>query len=111
MNSAILNTPIQPDLKEEVEKILSTLGLNTTQAITLFFEEIKSKQTLPFDLNIPNEETVAAMKDAQNNSHLEKVSIEQLKNQTRQLFGRHKHQLIIQGDIVSPLDVEWNALK
>ena len=84
MNTATINTPIQPDLKEEVEKILAKLGINTTQAITLFFEEIKSKQKIPFDLKIPNEETIAAMRDVQNKRHLEIVTIEQLKQQVTQ---------------------------
>jgi len=110
METVIINTQMKPDLKDEVEKILAKLGMSTTQAIILFFEEIKSKQTIPFDLNIPNEETIAAMQDAQHNFHLEKVSIEQLKNQTGRLFGRHKYQLTIQGDIVSPLEVRWKAL-
>jgi DNA-damage-inducible protein J len=81
MKTTIINAHIEPELKNEVEEILSQLGLTTTQAITMFFEQIKLKQGIPFELNIPNDETVASMKDAQANRDLQTTSIEQLRIQ------------------------------
>jgi len=37
MKSAIINARIKPELKTDVESILSQLGITTTQAITMFF--------------------------------------------------------------------------
>ncbi len=48
---------IEPKLKREVERILSTLGLTTTQAITLFFKQMELRKGLPFPVEIPNEIT------------------------------------------------------
>jgi DNA-damage-inducible protein J len=48
---------IEPTLKRNVETILAKLGLNTTQAITLFFKQMELKQGLPFPVELPNEET------------------------------------------------------
>ena len=79
VKTAIINARIRPELKGDVENILSQLGLTTTQAITLFFEQIRITQGIPFELKIPNDETVQAMKDARNNHELEEVSIEQLR--------------------------------
>jgi len=62
-----------------VEKILAQLGISTTQAITMFFEQIKLNRGIPFELKLPNEETQAAMEDARANRDLESVDVEQLK--------------------------------
>ncbi len=48
---------IEPELKEHVEKIFQRLGLNTTQALSLFYRQVELRNGLPFDVVIPNEET------------------------------------------------------
>lgn len=48
---------IEPELKHNVEEILSELGLTTTQAITLFFKQLELQKGLPFPIQLPNQET------------------------------------------------------
>ena len=48
---------IEPQLKSNVEEILSELGLTTTQAITLFFKQLELRKGLPFPIQLPNQET------------------------------------------------------
>jgi DNA-damage-inducible protein J len=79
MKTAIINARVNPDLKNDVEQILSHLGITTTQAITMYFEQIKMNRGIPFQLKIPNDETVQAMKDARANRNMEEVTIDQLK--------------------------------
>ena len=79
MKTAIVNARIKPELKGDVEQILSQLGITTTQAITMFFEQIRMNKGIPFQLQIPNDETVQAMMDARSGNGMEAVSIEQLK--------------------------------
>ena len=64
MKTAIINARVKPDLKEDVEKILSQLGITTTQAVTMFFEQIRLNQGIPFELKLPNQETIRSMEDA-----------------------------------------------
>ena len=52
--TAIIRAPVDPVLKEEVEDILQALGLSTTQAITLFYQQVRINQGLPFDARLPN---------------------------------------------------------
>lgn len=52
--TATIRAHIDPVLKEEVEDILHTLGLSTTQAITLFYQQVRISQGLPFDARLPN---------------------------------------------------------
>lgn len=56
--SAVVRARMEPELKEDVERILGLLGLNATQAITLFYRQVELHQGLPFEVALPNETTV-----------------------------------------------------
>ncbi len=79
MKTAIINARVKPDLKNDVEAILGKLGITTTQAITMFFEQVRINKGIPFELKIPSDETLQALEDARANRDLEAVSIEQLR--------------------------------
>ena len=55
--SAMIRARIEENLKEEVNKVFEELGLSTTEAITLFYKQIKLNNGLPFDVKIPNKTT------------------------------------------------------
>ncbi|MBX3178747.1 MAG: type II toxin-antitoxin system RelB/DinJ family antitoxin [Candidatus Hydrogenedentes bacterium] len=55
--SAVVRARMEPDLKENAEAILQRLGLNATQAITLFYRQVELRNGLPFDIAIPSETT------------------------------------------------------
>jgi DNA-damage-inducible protein J len=61
--SASIHARIEPELKEAAEAILKELGLNTTQAITLFYQQVSINQGLPFVLRIPNRVTRQTLDD------------------------------------------------
>ena len=50
--TAVVTTRIEPELKSEVEAILSELGLTTSQAILLYFKQIKRQRAIPFSLEV-----------------------------------------------------------
>jgi len=54
---------IEPELKAEVEKLFKQLGLSTTEAINLFYRQIKMRKGLPFDVVIPNKTTEKVFKE------------------------------------------------
>jgi len=68
--SAVVTARIDPDLKRSAEHVFTMLGLNTTQAITLFFKQVELQQGLPFVVRIPNETTRTALDEAQARSNL-----------------------------------------
>ena len=80
MKTAIINARVKPELKGDVEQILAQLGITTTQAITMFFEQIKMNRGIPFQLKIPNAETVIAMKEAREENKLENITLAELEN-------------------------------
>jgi DNA-damage-inducible protein J len=55
---------VEPELKREAEGVLKALGLNASEAITLFYRQVALRRGLPFEIRLPNELTRAAMRDA-----------------------------------------------
>ena len=64
--SAMIRARVGPGLKEDAESVFADLGLSATQAITLFYLQVKWYRGLPFELRLPNEATqhVFAQTDA-----------------------------------------------
>jgi len=62
--TTMITARIDPELKRDTEMVLKDLGLTTTQAITLFFRQIRMRKGLPFAVSIPNVETEQAIEDA-----------------------------------------------
>jgi DNA-damage-inducible protein J len=52
---------IEPKLKAEAESILSSLGMNASDAIRMFYKQVVLRKGLPFEVIIPNAETRRAM--------------------------------------------------
>ena len=61
--SASIHARIKPELKEEAEAILKELGLNATQAITLFYQQIRLNRGIPFAVRVPNDTTRQTLDD------------------------------------------------
>lgn len=59
------------ELKKQAEKLFNELGMNMTTAFNIFLRQAVRQQRIPFDvaLEIPNAETIAAMKEAERISH------------------------------------------
>jgi addiction module RelB/DinJ family antitoxin len=58
--STTIRARTSPELKEEVERILKKLGLNTTEAINMFFSQIRLCHGLPFEVRMPNSDAMIA---------------------------------------------------
>jgi DNA-damage-inducible protein J len=61
--TATVRARIKPDLKERAERVLRDLGLNPTQAITLFYRQVELHQGLPFEVVVPTEQTRQTFED------------------------------------------------
>ena len=68
--TAMITTRVDPDLKADAEKVLSKLGISTTEAINLILSQVRLRRGLPFDVKIPNKATLKAMKDAEEGRNL-----------------------------------------
>ena len=72
MATTNLNIRIDSDLKRQSEEIFNELGLNMSTALTVFLRQTVRSRGIPFDmrLNIPNEETIAAINDVNLNRNM-----------------------------------------
>ncbi len=70
--STNLNIRIDSDLKRDMEKIFSELGLTTTAAFNIFAKTVVRERRIPFDLdlNIHNNETLSVIRDVKNKKNL-----------------------------------------
>ena len=55
--TAMVRARIQPRLKDRAENVFHRLGLNATQAITIFYRQVELRDGLPFDVAIPTPTT------------------------------------------------------
>ena len=59
--SAFVQARIEPALKDGAKKVLSSLGLTETAAISLFYAQIVHQNGIPFELKLPNAATRTAL--------------------------------------------------
>jgi DNA-damage-inducible protein J len=64
MTDAIVKSRVEPGLKADAELVLEELGLSVSDVIRLTLRQIVARRGLPFDVKIPNEVTIAAIKEA-----------------------------------------------
>lgn len=58
MKEAFVRARIEPELKLSAENILNKLGLSPSEAVSLFYRQIVLTRGLPFEVKLPNEETL-----------------------------------------------------
>jgi DNA-damage-inducible protein J len=54
--AAMIHARMEPELKQDVESIFRALGMTTTEAVTLFYKQVKMRHGLPFAVEVPDEE-------------------------------------------------------
>ena len=63
-NDSTVRARINGKIKEEATAVLAAIGLTPSDAFRLLMTRVAKEQSLPFDLLMPNKETVAAIKAA-----------------------------------------------
>ena len=54
---------IEPELKQAAETIFSQLGITSGEAIRMFYAQVKMRGGIPFEVVVPNKDTLDAMKE------------------------------------------------
>ncbi|UJS23079.1 type II toxin-antitoxin system RelB/DinJ family antitoxin [Thiothrix winogradskyi] len=65
----------------EAKAILERLGLNFSEAVNIFTNMIVATKGLPFDVRLPNDETIAAMRDVRERKNLTPVTLTDLQRE------------------------------
>jgi DNA-damage-inducible protein J len=69
---------VEPELKSEAEAILKEVGLSSSEAMRLFLFQIVRQRGLPFEVKIPNAETIAAIEELEAGKGVRVNSLEDL---------------------------------
>jgi DNA-damage-inducible protein J len=75
----LVQTRIEKGIKDEAAIVLAAMGLTVSDAVRLLLTKIAREHALPFDPLIPNETTIAAMKEARVGNLPSASSIKELK--------------------------------
>lgn len=76
--NTVVRARIDPAVKEEASAVLATVGLTVSDAFRLLLTRIAHDKALPFEPLIPNETTLAAMREARAGNLTRVSSIEDL---------------------------------
>jgi DNA-damage-inducible protein J len=63
MSADVVRARIDGKVKEQATRVLADMGLSVSDAIRIFLVRVAREKALPFDVRIPNEETVAAIEE------------------------------------------------
>ena len=69
----MIRARVEEKLKFDVGRVFEKLGLSTTEAITLFYKQIKLHNGLPFSVKIPNKTTKRIFAETDKNKNLIKT--------------------------------------
>ena len=59
----VVRARIDGKIKKQAARVLSEMGLSVSDAIRMLLVRVAREKALPFDVKIPNEETVAAIEE------------------------------------------------
>jgi len=72
------NVYLDTNLKEQAKEIYKHYGLSLSEAVNIFLAQSVFNRGLPFEVKIPNDATLEAMKDVATGANYEDVTLEEL---------------------------------
>ena len=79
-NKVRTNVYLDATTKEKAQEIFKQYGLGLSEAFNIFLTQSVLQSDIPFEIKIPNDETLEVIKDARVNKNMTKVSLEDFKN-------------------------------
>ncbi len=71
------NVYLDVEMKSKAKEIFKHYGVSLSDAINMFLTQSVMERGLPFEMKIPNEETIRAIEDASAGIGLEEITLEQ----------------------------------
>ncbi len=72
--TATIQTRVDPEIKKNVQNILSTLNISMSEAISMYLTQITLQKGIPLEIKIPNKLTAKTLKESEEGKELHKVS-------------------------------------
>lgn len=74
----MIHIRIDQNLKSKASKTFDAMGLSLSEAVRMFLTRVAADQAFPFELRVPNTETIAAMEAGDRGEVVKFASIEAL---------------------------------
>ncbi len=78
MNTTTINARIDVESKNQAQEILEKLGLSMSGAIDMFFKQVVLHHGIPFDVKLPNKDTVQAIEELESGKGKKYTSTKEL---------------------------------
>lgn len=78
MTSAVLKLRLEQSLKNEASLLAKSLGFTVSDAVRMFLVKFVDEKKIPFELSIPNKQTIKAIMDAENGNTIKVDSFSDL---------------------------------
>ena len=75
------NVYLDTAMKKKAQKIFKQYGMGLSDAFNIFLSQSVMEQGIPFQIQIPNEETAETIQDAREGKNMTKVSLNELKKE------------------------------
>jgi DNA-damage-inducible protein J len=75
------NVYLNAEMKEKAKEIFKQYGLGLSDAFNIFLSQAVMEKGIPFEVKIPNDETLKAIEDAREGKNMSKVSLDKLKKE------------------------------
>jgi len=76
--NTVVRARIDEHIKEEASIVLATMGLTVSDAFRIMLTRVAHEKALPFEPLIPNETTIAAMREAREGKGVKFATIDDL---------------------------------
>jgi len=73
------NIYLDVNIKNQAKEIFNQYGLSLSQAVNIFLTQSVLNRGIPFNIKIPNDETLQAMRDVETGENYEDITLEDLK--------------------------------
>lgn len=75
------NVYLDSVMKEKAQEIFKTYGMGLSDAFNMFLSQAVLERGIPFQIKIPNEQTLQAIKDAREDKNMQELSLDELKKE------------------------------
>ena len=72
------NVYLDADIKAKAQEIFKQYGIGLSDAFNMFLSQSVLERGIPFEIKIPNKETIEAIEDARNGRNMEAISFEKM---------------------------------
>ena len=78
------NVYLDSDMKAKAKEIFKHYGVSLSDAINMFLTQSVMERGLPFEMKIPNDETIQSIRDARAGINSETITLQELEEESQQ---------------------------